>query len=153
MPTTPGIDWPHLRDGEQGLPPRPKVALVHDFLLDVRGAERVFIELCRLWPEADLFTAVYDEAGTEGRFAGRRIHTSFIQRLRPSARTFRAWLPDNPHIHFFDSRYRGYVSVEIRKEQAAIDMRVVSDIRDPAAKISSLQRFTVEGGRPGVNRA
>ena len=92
-----------MRDGEQGLPPRPKVALVHDFLLDVRGAERVFIELCRLWPEADLFTAVYDEAGTEGRFAGRRVHTSFVQRLRPSARTFRAWLPLYPSaIESFD---------------------------------------------------
>ena len=71
----------------------------------------------------------------------------------PPYDTFRAWLPDNPHIHFFDSRYRGYVSVEIRKDQTAVDLRVVSDIRDPAAKISSLQRFTVEGGRPGVNRA
>ena len=71
----------------------------------------------------------------------------------PPYDTFRAWLPDNPHIHFFESRQRGYVSVEIRKEQTAVDLRVVSDIRDPAAKISSLQRFTVEGGRPGVNRA
>jgi alkaline phosphatase D len=71
----------------------------------------------------------------------------------PPYDTFRAWLPDNPHVHFFDSRYRGYVSVEIRKDQTAVDLRVVSDIRDPAAKISSLQRFTVEGGRPGVNRA
>jgi glycosyltransferase involved in cell wall biosynthesis len=85
------------------LPPRRRVALVHDFLLDLRGAERVFIELCRLWPDADIFTAVYDEAGTEGRFAGRRIHTSFVQRLRPSARTFRTWLPLYPSaIESFD---------------------------------------------------
>ena len=38
-----------------------RVALVHDFLLDVRGAERVFIELCEMWPEADIYTAIYDE--------------------------------------------------------------------------------------------
>ncbi len=76
---------------------------MHDFLLDLRGAERVFIELCRLWPDADIFTAVYDETGTEGRFAGRRIHTSFVQRLRPSARTFRTWLPLYPSaIESFD---------------------------------------------------
>jgi alkaline phosphatase D len=66
---------------------------------------------------------------------------------------FRSWLPENPHIHFFDSRYRGYVSVEIRKESMAVDFRMVSDVRDPAAKVSSLQRFSVESGRPGVNRA
>jgi len=73
-----------------------RVALVHDFLLDVRGAERVFLELCEMWPEADIFTAVYDEAGTEGRFAGRAVHTSFLQRLRPTARTFRTLLPLYP---------------------------------------------------------
>ncbi len=80
-----------------------RVALVHDFLLDIRGSERVFMELCAMWPEADVFTAVYDEDGTEGRFAGRAINTSFLQRLRPSARTFRALLPLYPAaIESFD---------------------------------------------------
>jgi glycosyltransferase involved in cell wall biosynthesis len=74
----------------------PRVALVHDFLLDLRGAERVFAELCEMWPEADIYTAVYDEEGTEGRFADRNVHCSFLQRLRPSARTFRALLPLYP---------------------------------------------------------
>jgi glycosyltransferase involved in cell wall biosynthesis len=76
---------------------------VHDFLLDVRGAERVFMELCEMWPQADIFTAVYDEDGTEGRFAHRTVHSSFLQRLRPSARTFRALLPLYPAaIESFD---------------------------------------------------
>jgi glycosyltransferase involved in cell wall biosynthesis len=81
----------------------PRVALVHDFLLDIRGAERVFLELCEMWPDADIYTAVYDEHGTEGRFAHRTVHSSFIQRLRPSARTFRALLPLYPAaIESFD---------------------------------------------------
>jgi glycosyltransferase involved in cell wall biosynthesis len=80
-----------------------RVALIHDFLLDVRGAERVFLELCEMWPEADIYTAVYDEDGTEGRFAARTVKTSFLQRLRPSARTFRALLPLYPAaIESFD---------------------------------------------------
>src|SRR5438270_12582425 len=88
-------------------PTPTRVALVHDFLLDVRGAERVFLALCDLFPEADLFTAVYDEVGTEGRFAHRRINTSFLQRLRPTARTFRALLPPYPYaIESLD--LRGY---------------------------------------------
>jgi glycosyltransferase involved in cell wall biosynthesis len=74
-----------------------RVALVHDFLLDVRGAERVFLALCDLFPNADLFTAVYDESGTERRFADRRPATSFLQRVRPDARTFRALLPLYPY--------------------------------------------------------
>jgi glycosyltransferase involved in cell wall biosynthesis len=73
-----------------------RVALVHDFLLDIRGAERVFLELCDMWPAADIYTAVYDEGGTEGWFSRRNVHSSFLQRLRPSARTFRALLPLYP---------------------------------------------------------
>ncbi|MGI8557204.1 MAG: glycosyltransferase [Solirubrobacteraceae bacterium] len=76
---------------------RSRTALVHDFLLDVRGAERVFLSLCDLFPDADLFAAVYDELGTEGRFAHRTIHTSFLQRLKPTARNFRALLPLYPY--------------------------------------------------------
>src|SRR4051812_19574213 len=81
----------------------PRVALVHDFLLDLRGAERVFLAMCELWPEADIFTAVYDPNGTEGRFEGRTVHTSFLQRLRPTSRTFRGLLPLYPAaIESFD---------------------------------------------------
>jgi glycosyltransferase involved in cell wall biosynthesis len=84
-----------------------RVALVHDFLLDLRGAERVFAAICDTWPDADVFTAVYDEAGTEGRFAARAPQTSFLQRLRPTARTFRPLLPLYPHaIESLD--LRGY---------------------------------------------
>jgi hypothetical protein len=73
------------------------VALVHDFLLDLRGAERVFLTLCDMWPDADLFTAVYDEEGTEGRFSHRRVNATFLQKLRPTSRTFRALLPFYPY--------------------------------------------------------
>jgi glycosyltransferase involved in cell wall biosynthesis len=75
----------------------PRIALVHDFLLDLRGAERVFAAICDTWPEADVYTAVYDERGTEGRFASRRPRTSFLQRVHPTARTFRPLLPFYPH--------------------------------------------------------
>ena len=46
-----------------------RTALIHDFLVSIRGADRVFLEICALWPDADIFTPVYDERGTEGRFA------------------------------------------------------------------------------------
>jgi glycosyltransferase involved in cell wall biosynthesis len=49
-----------------------------------------------MWPQADVYTAVYDERGTDGRFAHRKINSTFLQRLRPTARTFRALLPFYP---------------------------------------------------------
>ena len=80
-----------------------RVALVHDFLLDLRGAERVFLALCDLYPDAPIFTPVYDEKGTEGRFAHREIRTSFLQNLHPTARTFRPLLPFYPSaVESFD---------------------------------------------------
>ena len=83
--------------------PEGRVALVHDFLVSLRGADRVFLEICDLWPDADVFTTIYDKDGTHGHFAGRRVHTSFLQRLRPTARTFRALLPLYPRaIESFD---------------------------------------------------
>jgi glycosyltransferase involved in cell wall biosynthesis len=82
---------------------RPRVALVHDFLVGVRGAERVFFEICDLYPDADLFSPIYDERATEGRLAGRTVHTSFLQRVRPGKRTFRGLLPLYPAaIRSFD---------------------------------------------------
>src|SRR4051794_2419575 len=85
----------------------PRTALIHDFLLDLRGAERVFWAICEAYPDADVFTAVYDPVGTEGRFAGRDPQASFLQRLRPTSRTFRPLLPMYPHaIESLD--LRGY---------------------------------------------
>src|SRR4051812_25288076 len=82
--------------GARPLPQKRRIALVHDFLLDVRGAERVFLAICDLYPDADVYTAVYDEQGTEGRFTHRDVRSSFLQRLRPTARTFRSLLPLYP---------------------------------------------------------
>ena len=79
------------------------MALIHDFLLDLRGAERVFLALCDIYRDAPIYTPVYDEDGTEGRFAHRQIRTSFLQKLRPNAKTFRALLPFYPSaIESFD---------------------------------------------------
>ncbi len=76
--------------------PYGRVALVHDFLLDRRGAERVFTEICDLFPAADVFAAVYDERGTQGVFAERGVQTTGLQRFHPTARTFRALFPFYP---------------------------------------------------------
>src|SRR6516165_5895557 len=59
-------------------------------------------------------------------------------------------LPDNPHVHFFDSRRRGYVMVDLTADAMQAQMRTVSDAHDPKAAISTFKTFAVEGGRPGV---
>jgi len=59
-------------------------------------------------------------------------------------------LPDNPHVHFFDSRKRGYVCVDLERAHMQVRMRVVSDVHDANADIATLRTFAVENGRPGV---
>jgi len=59
-------------------------------------------------------------------------------------------LPDNPHVHFFDSRRRGYVCVDLERGHMQVRMRVVADVRDPKATVSTYRTFAVEGGKLGV---
>ncbi len=69
------------------------VALVHDYLLFLRGAERTFSAMAGIWPDAPIYTGAYSESATEGRFAGREIRTSWAQRLGVNRHTYRALLP------------------------------------------------------------
>jgi len=62
-------------------------------------------------------------------------------------------LPDNPHVHYFESRRRGYVVADLKPEQMQVRMRAVSDAHDPKAGIETLKSYVVESGRPGVVEA
>lgn len=69
-----------------------RVTIVHDYLLVMRGAERTAAAIAELYPEAPIFTLLYDERGTGGRFAGRSITTSALQRLGVGQAGFRRLL-------------------------------------------------------------
>jgi alkaline phosphatase D len=62
-------------------------------------------------------------------------------------------LNESPHVHFFENRKRGYVSVDLDRSRMNVRMRVVSDAHDPSATISTLKTFAVENGKPGVVEA
>jgi glycosyltransferase involved in cell wall biosynthesis len=74
----------------------PSIAIVHDYLLVMRGAERTFAAIADLYPDAPIFTLLYDEQGTDERFAGRALRTSALQRLRVDQESFRRLLPLYP---------------------------------------------------------
>jgi glycosyltransferase involved in cell wall biosynthesis len=75
-----------------------RVALVHDYLLVLRGAERTFATMTEVWPEASIHTMLYDEPATAGAFAGRVVRTSALQRLGVRQRGFRRLLPLYPFV-------------------------------------------------------
>jgi len=73
-------------------PAQVSITLAHDYLLVMRGAERVFAAIAELYASAPIFTLLYDEHGTSGRFAGRAITTSPLQRLGVRQANFRRLL-------------------------------------------------------------
>lgn len=74
------------------------VGLVHDYLLVLRGAERTFAAIAELWPQAPVYTLAYDDAAMRGRFAGRTVQTSPLQRLGVRQSNFRRFLPVFPYL-------------------------------------------------------
>ncbi len=73
-----------------------KVALVHDYLTQYGGAERVLAALCELFPRAPIYTLVYNEKLTGGAFKDRIIRPSFIQNIPFSKKNHRIFSPLMP---------------------------------------------------------
>jgi alkaline phosphatase D len=59
-------------------------------------------------------------------------------------------LPQNPHVQFFESRYRGYMEVDLTRSRMDTRFQIITDRRNPAARVTTLRQFFVEAGRPGV---
>jgi hypothetical protein len=62
-----------------------KIALVHDYLTQRGGAERVFELFCQRFPHADIFTAIYDPEQTI-QLGSRAVQTSPLQNLLSAAK-------------------------------------------------------------------
>jgi glycosyltransferase involved in cell wall biosynthesis len=72
---------------------RDDVALVHDYLLVLRGAERTFAAIGDCFDGAPIHTLLYDEQGTQGRFSRHPVVPSVLQRTGVRQRGFRKLLP------------------------------------------------------------
>jgi len=68
----------------------------------------------------------------------------------PPYHLFMGFLPDNPHVRYFESRHRGYVAVDLTLDRMETRFQIVSDRRDPNATRSLLKRFVVESGKAGA---
>ena len=91
---------PH--DGREDLPittalfRQPKVALIHYWLVGMRGGEKVLEALCRMYPNADIFTHVYDPRGISETIKRHKIIETSVGRL-PFAKTmYQKYLPFMP---------------------------------------------------------
>lgn len=84
---------PELRfDGVDG----PKVAIAHDYLTQRGGAEKVVLSMSRAFPDAPIYTLLYDAANTYPEFADRDIRVSPLNRVALLRKHHRAALPVLP---------------------------------------------------------
>lgn len=70
-----------------------KLAIVHYWLLEMRGGEKVIEALCRQFPDADVFTLFYDPDNVSPAIRAHSVKTSF---LNPFRRHYRSLLPLMP---------------------------------------------------------
>jgi glycosyltransferase involved in cell wall biosynthesis len=80
-----------------------KVALVHDWLVGMRGGERLFERICLQFPGAPVYTLVWKPGGVSAAIEAHSIYPSFVQRLPDATRRYRWYLPLFPRaIEGFD---------------------------------------------------
>ena len=70
-----------------------RVAVVHDWLTLPGGSEQVVLELLEMFPQAELFTSVYDPTPWPAQITERTVHSSFLSRIPGAARHYPKMLP------------------------------------------------------------
>ncbi len=72
-----------------------RVAIVHDDLVQWGGAERVLQGLCDIYPDAPIFTSVFDYSNKQlrKRFGSKTVVTSFLQKIPGSISLYKTLLP------------------------------------------------------------
>ncbi len=108
-----------------------RVAIVHDYLLQVGGAERVLEELHRMWPSAPVFTTFYDRRTMAAHSLG--VPASAIRTLMPSrlphrGRPAKAWTFVYPFI-WRRLDLRGFDLVISSSSFAAHHVRVAAEAK------------------------
>jgi glycosyltransferase involved in cell wall biosynthesis len=73
-----------------------KVALVHDYLNQMGGAERVVLALHDIFPDAPLYTSIYDPHRVDKVFQNIDIRTSFMQKFPFVKKHHQPFLPFYP---------------------------------------------------------
>ncbi len=71
----------------------PRVAVAHDWLTIPGGSEQVVMELLEMFPQAELFTSVYDPAPWPALIKERPVHSSFLNRVPGATRHYPKLLP------------------------------------------------------------
>ena len=87
-----------------------KAAIVHYWLVNMRGGEKMLEALLEMFPDADIYTHVYDPGAIYETIKSHKIYTSYVNRLPFAKRLYRLYMPLMPRALLdFDLRQYGLV--------------------------------------------
>jgi len=75
---------------------RMKTAIIHYWLVNMRGGEKMLEALLEIYPDADIYTHVYKPAAVSSLIKNRRVFTSRINRLPFSKKLYPLYMPLMP---------------------------------------------------------
>lgn len=73
-----------------------RVAIIHYWLVGMRGGEKVVEALCEMYPQADIFTHVYVPEMVSNRIRQHRVIPTFVNALPRASRMYKSYLPLMP---------------------------------------------------------
>ncbi|MDP2671592.1 MAG: glycosyltransferase [bacterium] len=105
---------------------QPSVAIVNDFLNQYGGGERVVGALAEIWPEAQIYTSIYDKKLMDSwlKIDPSRIHTNLIQKL--------------PFAHYLNKHYFFLYPLAFRLQKTDAD--IVISVSSYAAKFARAKK-------------
>jgi len=99
------LDTRHMNEDRDWYPASPvtlrssngmRVAIIHYWLVGMRGGEKVLEALCRMFPQAEIFTHVYAPDKISPTIRAHKVHTTSINRLPMAERMYQKYLPLMP---------------------------------------------------------
>ncbi|WP_409433355.1 alkaline phosphatase D family protein [Litorimonas sp. RW-G-Af-16] len=100
------------------------------------------------WWQADL-KLDYDDMNSQT--VGTEFVTTSTTAHSYAYGRFSRMLPNNPHIHFFDDRARGYTLIDLTPERMTVKFQEVDNVYSPTAPTKTRKTYVVESGVPKAN--
>ncbi|MGQ3139696.1 MAG: alkaline phosphatase D family protein [Sphingopyxis solisilvae] len=142
LPQGPDARWSDMWDGYEAARHRALGSLGRP---TVRNAVVLGGDVHSFW----LNNVLADFGDPRSKIVASEVVTSCLASRNGPAALFDGARSRNPHIRYHDNAHAGYALLDVVPERIDVDLRAVASLDEPAARCFSLERRSIEAGRPG----
>lgn len=142
LPQGPDARWSDMWDGYEAARRRAIASLTRP---TVRNAVVLGGDVHSFW----LNDILADFGDPRSKVVASEVVTSCLASRSGPAALFDGAAARNPHVRYHDNAHAGYALLDLVPQRLDVDLRAVSSLTDPAARCVSLERRSIEAGRPG----